>query len=640
MDDLRLGPILLAALLFAGGSQLQGAEDPSERADAQYSDEQAQAIDWVDQLSARIQSMPWSPRVVSALSGLGNAACPHDRELGNRIFEKAYAVADGIDFDLDSGSSINALVLLASESLRCRPELGFRLPTVSGDSSELEPRASSRAMMLSWPTNPEAGVGFARGVAEGFSDLQEQQSFVAVLIQLRRDLPSETDAVYQQILRNVLSTGSVSDLFTLGNYVFGPQYKNGEGSVARMAIPGIPRKDIFDFSGTRPGVPSELATAYVTASSEMVAGKAPVGHDNAIAFALTKQLADWAQSNDPGQFPVLESLLAAHRAQPDADKLLSAVESSLGRMAPIARDDPRFAPAELEKRLESMPDGPSKASLRFNWATMEIQMGKLEEARGIVAELEDRVRQPLLDIIALKHVSETIAEGDLEAARLGLSKLTDNLHVALAALSLASAYWNLSEDEDERRDEDVRAAVEAIDLASAATGRVAAHVRPVLRLGIARVLALTERFEESILALELAVQEFNAAEEPERQPDEVVSIEVDAGRTVYARVSSGIRRQSHRFRLVPSILPRTDIRDAIRQLSSSPEPDLGRLEGIVGTAVSSGLQTQGLIGVAEVALIQAFGTDGEPPKNRPREPEGSDPSDRDSPSADDQDSPR
>ena len=637
MDDFRLGPILLAALLFAGGSQLQGAEDPSERTDAQYSDEQAQAIDWVDQLSARIQSMPWSPRVVSALSGLGNAACPHDRELGNRIFEKAYAVADGIDFDLDRESSINSLVLLASESLRCRPELGFRLPTVSGDSSELEPRASSRAMMLSWPTNPEAAVGFAQGVTEGFPDLQEQQSFVAVLIQLRRDLPSETDDVYQQILRNVRSSGSVADLFTLGNYVFGPKGQEHAGAVGGRPIPGIARKEIFDYSATRPGVPSELATQFITASSEMVAGQAPVGHENAIAFGMTKQLASWAQLNAPGQVPVLESLLAAQRTQPDADKLLSAVESSLRRMAPIERDDPRIAPAELEKRLESMPDGPGKTSLRFNWATMKIQMGKLEEARGIVAGLEHSVRQPLLDVIALKHVSETIAEGDLEAARLGLSKLTDNLHVALAALSLASAYWNLSEDEGERSDEDVRAAVEAIDLASAATGRVAAHVRPVLRLGIVRVLA---RFEESILALELAVQEFNAAEEPERQPDEVLSIEVDAGRTVYARVSSGMRRQSHRFRLVPSILPRTDIRDAIRQLSASPEPDLGRLEAIVRTAVSYGLQTQGLIGVAEVALIQAFGTDGEPPKNRSREPEGSDPSDRDFPSADDQDSPR
>ena len=636
MNDLRLGPILLTALLFAGDSQLQGAEDPSERADSQYSDEQAQAIDWVDQLSARIQSMPWSPSVVGALSGLGTAACRHDRELGNRIFEKAYSVADGIDFDLDKESSIKSLVLLASESLRCRPELGFRLPTVTGDSSRLEPRASSRATMLTWPTNPEAAVGFAQGAAEGFSDLQEQQSFVAVLIQLRRDLPSETDAVYQQILRNVISSGSVADLFTLGNYVFGPQNEDRAGAVARMPVPGIPRKDIFDFSGTRPGVPSELATEYVTVSSEVVAGKAPVGHENAIAFALTRQLADWAQSNDPRQVPVLESLLAAQRAQPDADKFLTAVESSLRRKAPIAPNDPRLSPTELDERLESMPNGPSKASLRFNWATMKIQMGKLEEAREIAAGLEDSVRQPLLDIIDLKNISKTIAEGDLEAARLGLSNLTDDLHLALASLSLASAYWNLSGDAGERRDEDVRAAVEAIHLASAATRRVPAHVRPVLRLGIVRVLALTERFEESIPTLELAVQEFNVAKEPERQPDDVLYVEVDAGHSVYARIRSGQRHQSYRFRLVPAILPRTDIRDAIRQLSASPEPDLGRLEWIVRTAVSPGLQTQGLIGVAEMALTRAFGTDGEQPENRVREPDGSDPG---SPSTDGQASP-
>ena len=626
----------ISIIFLAVGVQLNGAEDPPELAGSEHSDEQVRAIDWVDRLSERIQGMPWSPRVVEALSGLGTAACRHDRELGNRIFEKAYSVADGIDFDLDEESEIRSLVLLASESLRCRPDLGFRLPTVSGESSELEPRASSRSMMLTWPTNPEAAVGFAQGVAEGFSDLREQQSFVAVLIQLRRDLPSETDAVYQQILQNVRSSGSVADLFTLGNYVFGPEGQDHAGAVARMSIPGIPRKEIFDFSATRPGVPSELATQFIRASSEMVAAKAPVGHDNAIAFGMTTQLVSWAQSNDPGQVPVLESLVAAQRAQPDADKVLPAVESSLQRMAPVKPDDPRIAPAELEKRLESMPDGPSKASLRFNWATMKIQMGKLEEVRELVAELDDRVRQPLLDIIDLKHVSETISEGDLEAARLGLSQLTDNLHVALAALSLASAYWNLSEDDGERRDEDVRAAVEAIDLASAATGRVTAHVRPVLRLGIARVLALTERFAESILTLELAVQEFNAATQPKRRPDDVLSIEVDAGRSVYARVASGIRRQSFRFRLVPPILPRTDIRDAIRQLSASPEPDLGRLEGIVRTAVSPRLQSQGLIGIAEVALIQAFGTDSRVPEDRPGERGGSVPSDPEPPSTADQ----
>jgi len=609
----------VSIIFLAVGVQLKGAEDSSERAGSEYSEDQARAIDWVDQLSERIQSMPWNPRVVDALARLGTAACRHDRELANRTFEKAYAVAKGIDFDLDEESAIRSLVLLASESLRCRPELGFQLPTVSAGSSTLEPRASSRAMMLTWPTSPEAAVGFAHGVAEGFSDLQEQQSFVAVLIQLRRDLPSETDAVYQQILQNVTSSGTVADLFTLGNYVFGPQGQDYAGAVLRMPIPGIPRKEIFDFSATRPGVPSELATQFITASSEMVAGNATVGQENAIAFGMMKQLASWAQSNDPRQVPALESLLAAQRARPDADKVLPAVESGLRRMGPIEPDDPRISPAELEKRLESMPDGPSKASLRFNWATMKIQMGKLEEARGIAAELEDRVRQPLLDIIDLKHVSETIAEGDLEAARLGLSNLTENLYLALAALSLASAYWNLAEDDGERRDRRALATVEAIDIASAATGRVAAHVRPVLRLGIARVLALTERFEESILTLELAVREFNAARQPERETDDVLSIESDAGRSVYVRVASGIRRQSYRFRLVPPIIPRTDIRDAIGQLAASPEPDLGRLEGIVRAAVSPRLQTLGLIGVAELILTQAFGAESRRPEDRASE---------------------
>ena len=91
------------------------------------------------------------------------------RERSDRIFEKAYLVADCIEFDLDEESSIRSLVLLASASLRCRQELGYRLPTFSGASPELEPRAGSRAMMWTWPTKPEAAVGFAQGTTEAFS---------------------------------------------------------------------------------------------------------------------------------------------------------------------------------------------------------------------------------------------------------------------------------------------------------------------------------------------------------------------------------------------------------------------------------------------------------------------------------------
>ena len=137
MHALRHAPLSLATVVLAGGLHLNGQEQPSGQPDSDYTTDQAQAMDRVDKLSALLLEMPRTPAVVNALSQLGHVACRHDRDLGIRVFEKAYAVSAGMAFELETESSLVLLSRLVSRASNCHPEFSNRSPTGREDSPRL-----------------------------------------------------------------------------------------------------------------------------------------------------------------------------------------------------------------------------------------------------------------------------------------------------------------------------------------------------------------------------------------------------------------------------------------------------------------------------------------------------------------------
>ena len=239
MQGLSIGLIAIVSVLFAGIPQSHAQEPPAGSADSGHTDAQRDAIDRVDQLSERLRGMPWSTETVNALSGLGSVACRYDQELGVRVFEKGYSVAAGLEFDLSEESSIYLLSHFATEDSKCQPELGFRSPIDRKELSEIETLASLRATLGAVETSPNSAVGFARNVAENFSCLEEQEqlALVSTLLRIRQQFPSEADAVFQRALLRVASSGSLEDLFALGNYVFGPRLEGFEFDAVDGALP-------------------------------------------------------------------------------------------------------------------------------------------------------------------------------------------------------------------------------------------------------------------------------------------------------------------------------------------------------------------------------------------------------------------
>ena len=598
MHQLRSGSFGIAALVFAGNLHLGGQAQPADPPEREYTNEQEEAIERVDQLSERLRGMPWTGGVVSALSRLGTAACQHDKDLGIRVFERAYWVAAGTDFDLNEESSILVLSTLAQAASRCHPEFKLRSPTGHGEVPKPKAWTSLRATLSAARTNPAAAVGFARDLAESYSDLDNfgQLALVSTLTRLRQERPAEADAVFRHALLNVATAGSVPGLFTLGNYVFGPRGIE-PGSDAVTVTPFLSEGNVYGFSETRPGIPEKLANLYLASSTEILARKAVLRGDGLLAFGLTRQLASWSETHAPTQAPILAGLLGVQRERLEQDQrmptLEARVQSFSGRPS-----------GGLEEEIESAPDEPTKNRLRFDLASARIREGDLDGAREVVAELEDEIRGPLLDVIALAEVGESIREGDLEAARLGLSTLSDQLHLALAALSLSSAHWDLADGSGNRFDQDRQAALEAIHLANGVTAQIPEHIRPNLRLAIAGGLALTCEFEEAMAALELAVQEFNTAREREAGRDGALSVSVSATGRVLATITRGGR--SNVFSLLPSPERITNFPGVVLQFSTSPEPNFDRLEGIVTRTIDPRFRIGGLVAIAEGTLTTAF----------------------------------
>ncbi len=493
-----------------------------------------------------------------------------------------------------------------SRASNCHPAFSSRSPTGREDSPRLLARGRLSATLEAVGTNPAAAAGFAHDVAETLSDLdaREQHLFAPVLMNLREERPAEADAVFRHALRKVTSSGSVAELFALGNYVFGPGESPHYPPDAIQFLDAVGEGTVFGFSATRPGIPDELASHYIASSTAALARLGALGQEDILAFGLTRQLESWAKSHAPHQVSALSSLLGDQQARLDQTQSLSVHADRIRRKLSGKPS------ASLEERIDSAPDEPTKARLRFYSAYLKILNGHLEEARKVVAELEDEIRSPLLDVIALKEIHETIGEGDLEAARLGLSTLNDKLHLVLAALSLAFAHWNLSDESGNRLERDTQAAADAIQLADSATAQVPDEIRPKVRVAIAGALALTERFEESLAALDLAVQEFNTAQKAEKNPDEPLSVTVSDTGAVYATVTRDNR--SRGFNLLPRPKRISNFAGAVLQISKSPEPELDRLEGIVTRAVNPRMRTSGLVAIAEGALASAFRSEREP----------------------------
>lgn len=576
---------------------MHGQEPDVDGSGKGYTDEQSDAIARVDELVGRLQSMPWGPEVVEALSTLGTAACPHSQELGVRAFDTAYSVVAGLDLDLDDDWSMSTLSQLAAVAPNCDPSFRDRPLTTQMSAAELRTQGLLDATSDSVASDPQKATEFARGVASQVHTLpsMRQRSFLRALQKLRQQLPADADGHFRNALSSVAAAGTTWDLFTLGNYVFGTDSAPGSGA----AMGSVPGGSTYLFSVTRSGIPKELASEYVGTAIEMLLTRGTPTSLDPESIALTMQLASWSKTNAPEHSSALDNLLAA---QPDLigiGESLSEFREFVERMDSVP---------DLEEELAATIDETSKSRLRFQLCMNRIRNGKYGQAEDLLDDLRPDLRRILRNFIGLQRASETIANGSLEAATIEVAGLKDNLHQVLGGLSLASAFWSRSIDARSGSEEDREAADRALQHASGATEGIRDHLRPHARIAVAAVLAKCDQGEEALRVLELALQELGTDESRDETEEEesLVSVTVSPWGGFGVKITDGYTaiHQS----LQPRNLSDTDFEQAIHRLSLSPEMDLDRLDAVASMAVQPRMRAEGLVAVATGALANAFNT--------------------------------
>lgn len=589
----------LLALLLAWSLHMQGQEPDVDGSGSGYTDEQSDAIDRVDELVGRIQSMPWGPEVVEALSTLGTAACPHNQELGVRVFETAYSVVAGLDFDLDDDWSMRALSQLAAAAPNCDPSFRERPLTAQMSAAELRTQGLLDATSDSVATDPQKATEFARGVASQVHTLpsMRQRSFLGALRRLRQQRPADADALFRNALSSVAAAGTTWDLFTLGNYVFGADSAPERGA----AMASVPGGSAYLFAVARSGLPKELVSEYVGTAIQMLLTRGTPTTLDGESIALATQLSWWSKTNAPEHSPTLDSLLAA---QPDLlgiGEILSDFRSHVELMDSVP---------SLEEELASAIDETSKSRLRFQLCMNRIRNGKFSQAEDLLDDLKPELRRTLRDFIRLQRASEMIATDSLEAATIEVAGLKDSLHQVLGGLSLASAYWSRSIDATNGSEEDREAADRALRPAIGAAEGVPDHLRPHARIAVSAVLAKCDQGEEALRVLELALQELGTDQSRDQTEEEsLVSVTVGPGGGFGVKITDG-HTAVHQY-LHPRNLSDANFEQAIHRLSLSPEMDLDRLDAVASMAVHPRMRAGGLVAIAAGALANAFNAEPE-----------------------------
>jgi len=382
---------------------MHGEEASDSSSDTDYTEEQSEAIDRVDDLVGRLQAMSWRPEVADALSALGEIACRYNKELGAYAFETAYSVVAGLEFDLEDDWSMSTLSQLAVAAPRCDPSFGDRPLTRQVTTAELRAEGLLDAISETVASDPHEAAQFAQHVADQVHTLPSyrQTEFVRGLRELRKQLPVQADGLFQNALSSVAAFGTIWDLFALGNYVLGPS------SAAADAVATITVSDASGYllSTVRRGIPKEVVSLYVgTAIETLLTRGTPTRHD-AQSIALATQLASWAKTNHPEHSSTLEGLLATQTAAIGIREQLSKFQQQL---------EVSFSPSSLEEALESATDEESKAGIRFELCMNRIEEGKFSQAEELLDDLRPEVRRSLRDFIGLRRATDVIKSGRLE----------------------------------------------------------------------------------------------------------------------------------------------------------------------------------------------------------------------------------
>ena len=568
---------------------------------------QSDVFDQVNHTIGQLQAMTWGPDVVTGLSRLGSITCHYNQELGVQVFQTAYTVAAEIEFNLNNEQSLYTLASLVSNASQCDSSLRNHVLVSESSQSALSARADLYSAMDTVRDEPDKAISFARNTASKlpYLDRYQQLAFLETLWSIRDKNTTEANAIFRIALFNSVLNGTDSDLFTLGNYIFGPE------SVMPNAIAEVGLSNglfAYRFATVRPNVSNDLVDYYIKMATDKFMTRGLQVDQNFGSFALATQLQSWSKSNDPKHLALLDELLTSNaNSMTSTPDQLSTIQK---RLIPRSLNDHK---RRLESQLESAIDNHTKSTISFRLCVINILRGDFTEAEELVDNIIPSLHQPLLDTIAFKRTIMDVVDGDLIDAIHQVVSLSDDLYRVFAALSLSTAYWSIFQDSSIDSNSDSGATrddlYKTLQVAVTATENVPDHLRAQVRIVVANVL---ERCGEDLAALrmlEMAVQEMNTASINEDINESVLDVRYYSGSQFVATVKAD--ELEHSFDLVPPNLRDIDFSDLVTRLAALPHTDLDQLEYMVSSIVHRPFRIDGLISIVAGRLDRAFNVSGE-----------------------------
>jgi len=451
------------------------------------------------------------------------------------------------------------------------------------------------------PSNPGDAIESAHKVVSNFDRLtrRRQVAFVEALWKISKVSPADADQLFQQAILNASSNGNTSDLFTLGNYIFGPNLTQ-EGAIGVVPLPD--GREAYEFAALRSGSSDKLASMYVGLVANKLLRSQVHANLDAHDLALAKQLEAWSSKGSAEHHAVILDLLTASDRSADGPASGAQETSNVTEFSD--------ASAILEPELSSATDKGSKSQAIFSLCVLRIRQGNLSEAEGLLNDLSTELSQPLGNLREFKRISsqiESVNYSNLAGLIDNVAGLSDDLYRSIAALSLAVRIQSKQEFEIGSVSESNRdTANRALRLAIASSEGVPANMIPYLRLSVASVLVDSGRIGDAIRQLELSMQAFDGDQSSEHDEEYSVYFWPSIGGEFVAQISN--RREGGAiFEIVPSNLLGYNYVRAVYGLALEPDTNLDHLDAMVSRASDLQLRILGLVAASAGIIERSFG---------------------------------
>jgi hypothetical protein len=440
---------------------------------------------------------------ILSLSTLGGTVCTYDRPSGTQILARAH---EALQRPRESKAPPRLQGEVLAQASRCNQQLAEQIRSDIA-STEHGTDASLAAARKHLADDPTLAADMMQSVADSFPSLSEAgvNRFLSSLSELRYTSETTADQLFSRSLQRSAAIGSLTDVFALGNYLFGPTETAGN------AIGIMPLADgtAYVFNAMRPDANPALISTYLDTAARIL--NAPFDPDQQLAlrYALSSQLLNLSSQYAP-QFS--QTIDLAVQSDSTALTTLGRFQNLSARLGSLNSTYFR----KLESELQSTASSDRRAELVLILFASRIYERKYDDLGDLLNYLEPKSRSLLTTLVEFYRTLSTLTDAESQEALTLSDAFPPGVHRLLLDLEILALSLR-GRPPDRRHDLYVNETFLA-DLffrVTATLDTVPISVRPNLRAIYAQSLLMVGERDQAYRSAQQVVLDFNASRQQE-----------------------------------------------------------------------------------------------------------------------------